>query len=252
MRARTLLARRGPTGLDEERGIPYVAFLVRSDRPHTSEQLTLGLSGHACDASLSLGLGAVLLRGFAVASEEQLVCGVEEVTAAAPLRRMVTPGGFRMSVAMTNCGALGWVSDRAGYRYAGVDPERGCVWPAMPPSFRELARTAAESAGFSGFDPDACLVNRYGAGARLTLHQDKNERDLAAPIVSVSLGLPAVFLFGGATRAERPERVPLVHGDVVVWGGPARLRYHGVLALADGWHPLTGGHRINLTFRVAG
>ena len=157
-----------------------------------------------------------------------------------------------MSVAMTNCGALGWVSDPSGYRYAAADPESGRAWPPLPKSFRDLAMGAAARSGFANFLPDACLVNRYEPGARLTLHQDKNERDFAAPIVSVSLGLPAVFLFGGATRRQRPMRVPLVHGDVVVWGGPDRLRYHGVLALKDGHHPQLGNHRINLTFRRAG
>ncbi len=157
-----------------------------------------------------------------------------------------------MSVAMTNCGPLGWVSDASGYRYAELDPLRDAPWPPLRDSFRELACGAAERAGFAGFVPDACLVNRYAVGARLTLHQDKNERDFSAPIVSVSLGLPALFLFGGPSRSERPRRVPLEHGDVVVWGGPARLRYHGVMPIQDGEHPLLGPHRINLTFRKAG
>jgi alkylated DNA repair protein (DNA oxidative demethylase) len=165
---------------------------------------------------------------------------------------MVTPGGFVMSVAMTNCGALGWISDRGGYRYSPVDPSSGRPWPAMPQSFLELAAGAAERAGFPGFVPEACLVNRYAPGARLTLHQDRDERDFSAPIVSVSLGLPAVFLFGGERRADRPQRVALAHGDVVVWGGPSRLRFHGILPLADGGHPLTGRHRLNLTLRRAG
>jgi DNA oxidative demethylase len=157
-----------------------------------------------------------------------------------------------MSVAMTNCGALGWVSDARGYRYDGIDPESGQRWPALPASFAELAGEAAAQAGFAGFAPDACLVNRYQPGARLTLHQDRNERDLGAPIVSVSLGLPAVFVFGGAKRSERTQRVPLAHGDVVVWGGAARLFHHGVLALKDGEHAMTGAQRINLTLRKAG
>jgi DNA oxidative demethylase len=169
----------------------------------------------------------------------------------APLRHMVTPGGFRMSVAMSNCGALGWVSEPTGYRYDAVDPDSGRHWPAMPASFLRLARLAAAEAGFSGFEPDACLVNRYEPGARLTLHQDRNERDFSQPIVSVSLGLPAVFLFGGPKRSDRLVRMPLMHGDVVVWGGPARLRYHGVLGLRRGQHALTGDYRINLTFRRA-
>ena len=157
-----------------------------------------------------------------------------------------------MSVAMTNCGSLGWVTDRSGYRYDSLDPERGQPWPAMPASFLRLAQTAAAKAGFPDFCPDACLINRYEAGAKLSLHQDKDERDFAAPIVSVSLGIPAVFLFGGLNRADKTMRVPLVHGDVVVWGGPARLRYHGVLPLKPGHHPAFGARRVNLTFRKAG
>jgi DNA oxidative demethylase len=164
---------------------------------------------------------------------------------------MVTPSGHRMSVAMTNCGTAGWVTDRTGYRYDSHDPETGRRWPSMPDVFADLAAQAAARAGFDGFAPDACLINRYETGARLSLHQDKDERDFSAPIVSVSLGLPAVFLFGGLRRADSPRRVPLAHGDVVVWGGPARLLYHGVLPLEAGHHPLTGGHRINLTFRRA-
>lgn len=199
-----------------------------------------------------MGPGAALLAGFALADEQRLLRETEALLALSPLRQMLTPGGFRMSVAMTNCGALGWVSDRLGYRYSSEDPEVGKAWPALPASFRELATLAAALAGFSGFEPDACLVNRYEPGARLTLHQDRNERDLSAPIVSVSLGLSAVFLFGGLSRKDRPERVPLFHGDVVVWGGPSRLRYHGVLPLKAGEHPRLGNQRINLTFRKAG
>jgi alkylated DNA repair protein (DNA oxidative demethylase) len=165
---------------------------------------------------------------------------------------MVTPGGFTMSVAMTNCGALGWVTDLTGYRYDSIDPLTGEPWPPMPASFFKLATLAAGKAGFSNFTPDACLVNRYEPGTRLSLHQDRNERDFRQPIVSVSLGLPASFLFGGLKRAQKTVRIPLIHGDVVVWGGPARLRYHGVSPLKDGEHPLLGCHRINLTFRKAG
>ncbi len=165
---------------------------------------------------------------------------------------MVTPGGFRMSVAMTNCGALGWVTDRKGYRYDAIDPETQRPWPPMPDCFLELAKGAAEEAGFPSFVPDACLMNRYQPGARLSLHQDKDERDFSQPIVSVSLGLPAVFLYGGEERTDKTRRVAVVHGDTVVWGGPARLRYHGVMPLRDGIHPLLGGYRFNLTFRKAG
>ena len=197
-----------------------------------------------------LDAGAIVLRGgFALADEAALKVDVERVTAAAPFRHLVTPGGFRMSLAMTNCGELGWVSDRRGYRYDPVDPDSGERWPVLPVSSGALAVAAAARAGYPGFAPDACLINRYAPGARLSMHQDRDEKDLRAPIVSVSLGLPAVFLWGGAERGDKARRVPLRHGDVVVWGGPSRLRFHGVLALKDGEHPFAGGHRINLTFR---
>lgn len=202
-------------------------------------------------AELVLAQGAVLLRGFAQPQEAALVAALRRVARRAPFRHMVTPGGHRMSVAMTSCGATGWITDRAGYRYDSRDTATGRRWPPMPEVFADLAARAAARAGFAGFAPDSCLVNRYEPGSRLTLHQDRNERDYAAPIVSVSLGLPAVFLFGGLRRADPTRRVPLDHGDVVVWGGPARLRYHGVLPLEAGRHPLLGGHRVNLTFRKA-
>lgn len=201
---------------------------------------------------IPLAPGAVLLPGFALSREAELVSAVDRVQALAPFRNMLTPGGRRMSVAMTSCGELGWISDRAGYRYSRDDPQTHRPWPAMPEAFLELAGFAAARAGFPGFVPDTCLVNRYEPGARMALHQDRDERDLAAPIVSVSLGLAAVFLFGGSSRADRPARILLAHGDVVVFGGPARLRFHGVLPLADGRHPLTGRRRINLTLRKAG
>jgi DNA oxidative demethylase len=199
-----------------------------------------------------LGPGATVLRNFAMTEETEILSGFNDVVSKAPFRHMITPGGFRMSVAMTNCGALGWVTDRTGYRYDPVDPESGLRWPPMPASFLKLATNAAAKAGFKEFVPDACLINRYDAGARLTLHQDKNEQDFDQPIVSVSLGLPATFLFGGLNRADKAVRVKLTHCDVAVWGGPARLRYHGVLPLKEGCHALVGRHRINLTFRKAG
>jgi alkylated DNA repair protein (DNA oxidative demethylase) len=201
--------------------------------------------------NVALSQGAVLLRDFALPVEALLLDALDKVVKEAPFRHMVTPGGFTMSVAMTNCGAAGWVTDRRGYRYDAIDPDSGRPWPAMPDVFADLARRAAEAGGFDGFEPDACLINRYQPGARLTLHQDKNERDFRAPIVSVSLGLPAVFLWGGLTRNDRPRRVPVSHGDVVVWGGPARLTYHGVDTLRGGEHMLTGAVRYNLTFRRA-
>jgi DNA oxidative demethylase len=198
-----------------------------------------------------LAPGAVMLRGFARPHEAELIAAIEAIITQAPFRRMVTPGGHQMSVAMTNCGSLGWVTDLSGYRYDPVDPESGKPWPAMPPLFRELAEQAAADAGFPGFAPDACLINRYEPGAKMSLHQDRDERDVGAPIVSVSLGLPATFLFGGLKRTDKAQRYRLVHGDVVVWGGPARLAFHGVAPLADGGHGLLGRRRINLTFRRA-
>ena len=195
--------------------------------------------------------GAVLLRGFARPVEAELIAAIGEIVAQAPFRHMVTPGGHQMSVAMTNCGSAGWVTDRSGYRYDGVDPESRSPWPAMPPSFRALAAQAATEAGFDGFAPDACLINRYQPGARMSLHQDKDEDDFSAPIVSVSLGLPAIFLFGGLQRSDKPRRFRLEHGDIVVWGGPSRLFFHGIAPLADGEHALLGRQRINLTFRKA-
>ena len=195
--------------------------------------------------------GAYLLRGFALDYVTTLLAEIEQIETAAPFRQLETPGGFPMSVAMTNCGSLGWVSDRRGYRYTTHDPLSGQSWPPMPSVFSVLAEKAARAGGFEDFKPDACLVNRYVPGARLTLHQDKDENDFRAPIVSVSLGLPAVFLFGGNTRKDKQRRIPLQHGDVVVWGGPARLNHHGVLALKDGHHPMLGRQRVNLTFRRA-
>jgi DNA oxidative demethylase len=193
--------------------------------------------------------GAVLLRGFATAEAPQLIEAVSRITQDAPFRHLITPGGHTMSVAMTNCGRVGWVSDRTGYRYDPLDPDKGKPWPAMPPVFLDLAVRAAADAGFADYDPDACLINRYVAGAKLSLHQDRDEEDPWAPIVSVSLGLPATFLWGGKRRADPVRRLLLESGDIVVWGGPARFVYHGVAPLKDGEHPLTGSARINLTFR---
>jgi alkylated DNA repair protein (DNA oxidative demethylase) len=196
--------------------------------------------------------GAVLLRAFARAGDAALLQAVEAVMAQAPLRHMQTPGGYTMSVATTSCGQLGWLSDPHGYRYAPRDPHTGQSWPAMPVCFMELAQSAAAQAGYADFLPDACLINQYAPGAKLSLHQDKDERDLRAPIVSLSLGLPAVFLFGTPRRKDPTQRLRLVHGDMVVWGGPSRLAYHGVMPLADGEHALLGRRRVNLTFRRAG
>ena len=199
----------------------------------------------------ALAPGAAVLRGFAVERAEELISGIRMVTAHAPFRHLVTPGGFTMSVAMTNCGEAGWVSDRSGYRYDRLDPQSGKPWPAMPRAFVELAQAAAARLDFAPFLPDVCLINRYEPGSRLTLHQDRDEKGYVDPIVSVSLGLPAVFQWGGEKRSDRTQRIPLEHGDVVVWGGPSRLRFHGVMPLKDGEHPLLGRQRLNLTFRKA-
>ncbi len=199
----------------------------------------------------SLADGAVLLRGFAARTAAALLAEIALIAEAAPFRRMEVPGGHSMSVAMTGCGAVSWVSDRGGYRYVASDPLTGRSWPNMPPDMRALAISAATTAGFAGFDPDTCLVNRYEPGARMALHQDRDERDMTQPIVSVSLGLPATFLWGGPRRVGRPRRLRLESGDVVVWGGPARLTYHGIAPLRAGTHPVTGTCRINLTFRRA-
>jgi alkylated DNA repair protein (DNA oxidative demethylase) len=216
--------------------------------------LTMDLFGSVGDLSpsrQSMGEGALLLRGFAKIIEAELIADLRAVVKQAPFRHMMTPGGHQMSVAMTNCGSCGWVTDRSGYRYDTVDPNSGQQWPAMPPTFRMLAEAAALEAGFDGFAPQACLVNRYVPGAKMSLHQDRDESDLSAPIVSVSLGLPAIFQFGGLRRSDKPQRFRLEHGDIAVWGGPTRLAFHGVAPLADGEHALLGRQRINLTFRKA-
>lgn len=211
-----------------------------------------GDDGAAHGGRVVLGPQSVVLRGFALPVMDALLAGVDAVTAQAPFRHMETPGGYTMSVALTNCGQLGWTSDARGYRYARIDPLSGQPWPAMPQAFLQLAQAAAAEAGFLGFEPDACLVNRYEPGSRLSLHQDRNERDYGAPIVSVSLGMPAMFLFGGDQRADKAGRTPLFHGDVAVWGGVDRLRYHGIMPIKDLPHPRLGSQRINFTIRRAG
>jgi DNA oxidative demethylase len=217
-----------------------------------SDALPLALDT-AEDAAPRLVLGprALRLRGFALGRAPELVAAIGAIAAVSPFRHMVVPGGWKMSVALTNCGEVGWVTDRTGYRYDAIDPETGRPWPPMPQAFADLAAEAAQAANFIDFRPDACLVNRSAPGARLSLHQDRNERDFDQPIVSVSLGLPAIFLWGGKTRGDRARRVPLFHGDVMVWGGPDRLTFHGVHTLAEGEHPLTGSYRFNFTFRRA-
>jgi len=198
-----------------------------------------------------LGPEAWVLRGFALPDAERLLSGVDDIQAASPFRHMVTPGGYTMSAALTSCGSRGWTTDRQGYRYAPADPLSGRPWPPIPDEFAALARRAARDAGFPDFEPDACLVNRYVPGSRMSLHQDRNERDFRAPVVSVSLGMTAVFLWGGNRRADKAAKIPLYHGDVVVWGGRDRLRYHGIMPLKDSPHPVLGSQRINITFRKA-
>lgn len=199
-----------------------------------------------------IGPAAWVLRGYALAFAPELLNTIQILEKISPFRHMTTPGGFTMSVALTNCGRFGWTSDESGYRYSQIDPLTGKAWPNMPDLFMKLVSEAATTAGFSHFQPDACLINRYLPGSRLSLHQDKDERDFSAPIVSVSLGMPAVFLLGGLKRTDKTRRIPLLHGDVVVWGGPDRLRYHGILPLKDKPHPLLGSVRMNFTFRKAG
>jgi alkylated DNA repair protein (DNA oxidative demethylase) len=205
------------------------------------------------DAATNVVLGprAIVLRGFALSRAPELVAAIGAIAVVSAFRHMVVPGGWKMSVALTNCGDAGWVTDRSGYRYDAIDPETGRPWPTIPQALTELAAEAAAAAAFIEFRPDACLINRYVPGARLSLHQDRNERDFDQPIVSVSLGLPAIFLWSGKTRGDRAWRVPLFHGDVVIWGGPDRLTFHGVHTLAEGEHPVTGAYRYNFTFRRA-
>ena len=203
---------------------------------------------------IAIGEQACVLRGFALRWQQTLLDELTYIISQAPFRHLITPGGRHMQVAMTNCGNFGWYSDRLGYRYVRADPLSGQPWPAMPACLLELAAQAAEAAALSAFAPNACLVNRYTVGTRLTLHQD--EGDASQPIVSVSLGLPAIFLWGGHERGDATQKLPLQHGDVVVWGGVDRMRYHGVMPVKDGAspvaHPLLAGQRINLTFRRTG
>ena len=176
---------------------------------------------------------------------------ISVIDRAAPFRHMTTPGGHSMSVAMTNCGSAGWVTDRTGYRYSAQDPVTGEVWPAIPERWHTLATGAAEEAGYADYRSDACLINRYAAGAAMGSHQDRNEQDFSQPIVSVSLGLPARFFVQGPERRGRSIPVDIKSGDVIVWGGESRLWFHGVRPLKDGTDPVFGAYRYNLTFRVA-
>ncbi len=199
-----------------------------------------------------LSPGSFLFPGLALARAADFQNAVKQAAGAAPFRRVVTPGGRPLSVRITNMGSWGWVSDRRGYRYEPTDPRTGRAWSPIPRDLSDFARAAAARAGFPGFVPDACLINLYAPGAKMAPHVDRDEKDFSQPIVSVSLGLPAVFLWGGPNRSDRVRRVPLEDGDAVVWGGPARLYYHGVAPIQAGHHPLWGERRINLTFRKAG
>jgi alkylated DNA repair protein (DNA oxidative demethylase) len=198
-----------------------------------------------------IGPGSWVLHSFAIPLIDALLPALEDILAKAPFRHMMTPGGFTMSAALSSCGSFGWMTDPNGYRYAATDPQTGLPWPQIPPVFMELAQSAALACGYSGFTPDACLINRYIPGAKMSLHQDKNEKHYEWPVVSVSLGLPVIFLFGGLQRHDQTQRIALMHGDVVVWGGEDRLRFHGVLPVKAGYHPLLGEQRINFTFRHA-
>jgi len=201
--------------------------------------------------SEQVGAEAVLLRGFALQYDNMLLAKLDRIEKVSPFRHMTTPGGFTMSIGLTNCGQWGWTSDRRGYKYTSIDPVTGKPWPEMPDEFLLLAQSAASAAGFANFVPDACLINRYAIGTKLSLHQDKDEPDLSAPIVSVSLGIPAVFQFGGFERSAMKINIPVFHGDVIVWGGVDRLRYHGILPIKPNVHSVLGEQRINLTFRRA-
>ena len=218
---------------------------------HRVSQQSLFAATHAPGAAEPLGPGAIVFRGLVRGREAELIAAIERIATRAPFRHLVTPGGYSMSVAMTNCGELGWISDRSGYRYGPNDPQTQQPWPLLPQSFLALAHDAAHAAGYSDFRPDACLINRYAPGSRLTLHRDYDERDPNAPIVSVSLGVSATFLWGGLRRQDRQRRVLLESGDVVVWGGPSRFVYHGIATLKPQDHALTGSLRFNLTFRKA-
>lgn len=201
---------------------------------------------------VAMGSQAFILPGFARPWLDQLLPSLQAIEQQAPFRQMTTKGGRRMSVQTTACGELGWVSSEHGYRYCPRDPNSGQSWPVMPDCLFELAQRAAAEAGFNHFHPDSCLINRYLPGARMGLHQDKDEKGLKDPIVSVSLGMSATFLFGGFKRSDRPARTLLNHGDVVVWGGVDRMRFHGVMPVGDMPHPGLGRQRINLTLRKAG
>lgn len=197
-----------------------------------------------------LAEGAVILRGFARDVGKELLLHIAAIAGVSPFRHLIMANGMPMAVAITNCGPLGWISTVKGYRYSSTDPMTGRPWPGMPASFHTLAVQAAHAAGFEGFNPGVCIINRYTVGTHLHMHQDRDETRDAQPVVSVSLGLPAKFRFGGQGKGQPARLVPLEHGDVAVWGGRSRMAYHGIAPLEPGTHPLTGDVRLNLTFRT--
>jgi len=212
--------------------------------------MTTDLFADQRPARQDIAPGVVLFPGRAVARDIWPL--LQPVLAVAPFRNFVTPGGRRMGVETTNCGSLGWVSDKAGYRYQATDPDSGRPWPAMPRPLFDLAVASAAAAGFPETRPDSCLINRYAVGVRLTAHQDLNEQSSDWPIVSISMGLPATFVLHGATRGGAGPKIALTDGDVLVFGGPARNAFHSVQPIADGVDPVLGPCRVNLTLRVAG
>jgi len=189
--------------------------------------------------------GAVLMRSLALPQDNEFFTAAEAIIAARPLHHTTTPSGLPMGVMVTDCGD----SRAFANRWDTANPERMRLWPPMPPLLRDFAIRCAVRSGFPQFRPDACHINRYQAGTKLGLHQDRHECDWTQPIVSLSFGLECIFLLGGLQRTDKPRRILLEHGDVIVWGGPSRMRFHGVQPLKPGHHPLTGPYRYNLTFR---
>ncbi len=199
--------------------------------------------------SIQISPDAVLFKAALKPVASSLLEEIRTISGANPFRQRKTPGGQLMSAAMTNCGAWGWVTDADGYRYSDIEPETGRTWLPIPAVWIQWVNLFCQRAGLGTFNPDACLINRYAPGAGMGLHQDKDEKDLAIPIVSFSLGAPVLFRWGGLNRQEPVSEFLLEHGDVLVWGGADRMRFHGVKKLRRYQHPLTGHYRYNLTFR---
>lgn len=199
---------------------------------------------------LPIAEGAVLLRGWAAVNDAQWLAAVRQVLAQQPFQAAYTASGLPMSVRTSNCGSWGWAASRSGYGYTRSDPDSGRPWPEMPIFLKLQAQALASAAGYLAFDPDVCLINSYELGAKMGLHHDADEKDKAAPIVSVSLGLPCTFVWGGLQRSDPVRSFALEHGDVLVWGGASRMVFHGVRPLRAGQHHLLGAQRWNLTFRM--